>query len=151
MTDTKLSNLVKIYLSDAKWLLRLGLPLTITYFLMNLPMIVSVAFCGHLCEEVQDAAGLATSYLILISVCITFSTGYAVNGLFSQSYGSKNYKLLVSQLHRTLLVSTIIYFGFTLELFINCEYILVFFAPDRIVSRYARKFLLILIPGGLFR
>ena len=53
------------------------------------------------------------------SLCMTYSTGYAVNGLFSQSYGAKNYELLVVQLQKTLLVSTLIYFGFTYEMLIN--------------------------------
>ena len=142
---------MKKYCIELIYLLKLGLPLTFSYFCMFIPFEVSVAFCGHLGKEELDAVGLGASYSYMFGLCFCYAAGYAVNGLFAHSYGARQYHMLTQQLHQAIIVSTLIFMVYVLNFSLLSEYFLLFVAPDAIVARYAAKYLMILIPGILMR
>ena len=111
----------------------------------------TVAFTGHLSKEELDAVGLGSMYFALFSAALTAAIGFAVNGVFAQAFGSKQFEELVVHLQRSLIISTFFFIGFTFFFLLNSEYILVWMAPDEKVSTMAGQFLLILLPGAYFR
>ena len=93
----------KFYLQELKWFLKLGLPLSATYFFNFLQLQIAVAFAGHRSKEELDAIGLANSYYTLVVVSIAVGIGHAFAGRFGDAYGAKRPDLMRDDLHRSII------------------------------------------------
>ena len=91
------------YLQELKWFLKLGLPLSATYFFNFLQLQIAVAFAGHRSKEELDAIGLANSYYTLVVVSISVGIGHAFAGRFGAAYGAKRPDLMRDDLHRSII------------------------------------------------
>ena len=101
----------KFYLQELKWFLKLGLPLSATYFFNFLQLQIAVAFAGHRSKEELDAIGLANSYYTLVVVSLSVAIGHAFSGRFGAAYGAKRPDLMRDDLHRSIIAGLCIIFG----------------------------------------
>ncbi len=124
-----------------------GIPFCVTYVLNYLPLLLIVAFAGHFGLLELDAMGLNITYLSMTTISVGIGISFAVQGEFAQAFGAGDRNSLRENLHRSLIIATIIYFIFCFPLNTNSEAILVLLHQNRNISHLTGNTIIIGTPA----
>uniref|UniRef100_A0A8W8MRJ9 Uncharacterized protein n=1 Tax=Magallana gigas TaxID=29159 RepID=A0A8W8MRJ9_MAGGI len=81
---------VERYRKEAAELLKMSLPMSLTYLLLMLPTLVSLGFCGQMGKEIGDGMELALHITTALGYIVLIGLSSAVDTLFPQIHGTGN-------------------------------------------------------------
>ncbi|KAK2174351.1 hypothetical protein NP493_810g01016 [Ridgeia piscesae] len=110
---------------------------------------ISLIFCGHLGDPIQlDGAALGISMINVTSTAIALGLGTACDTFFSQTFGSRNKKLMGVYAQKAVYIFLLVLMPcFAVHLNFGSFLALVGQHPE--VSRLAGRYLVIFMPGAL--
>ena len=126
------------------WLL--GWPLLIINTCNMAMQPITSMVVGKLGKEELDAVALASTLVGIIGWSTIIGFGTVCSTLFSQTFGSKNLKLMGIQLQRCLILHLLLV-TLLVPIFFNLGYILQHTGQDPVVAKLAGEYLIIFTPG----
>ncbi|XP_052686930.1 multidrug and toxin extrusion protein 2-like [Crassostrea angulata] len=138
---------VERYRKEAAELLKMSLPMSLTYFLLMLPTLVSLGFCGQMGKEIGDGMELALHITTALGYIVLIGLSSAVDTLFPQIHGTGNVGEIGSVLQRSILIMLVCCLLCSAVL-LNSGLCFRLIGQDAVVARIAGEYGTVLI-GGL--
>ncbi|CAL8084297.1 unnamed protein product [Calicophoron daubneyi] len=131
---------------EAKEIISLAIPISVTSIASFLLGPVSVAFCGHLGESQLATIGLATSVFNVFGMYVVMGLVTAGDTIFSQTYGSSLASRMDAQLIKTTVLITLCCVP-SCAIYLWSEPLLLLLGQNPLVSKLTARFLMYLIPA----
>ncbi|GAQ90226.1 hypothetical protein KFL_006150080 [Klebsormidium nitens] len=124
---------------ELKALCRIAWPVAVANCLMNLRLLISLAFLGRL------GGGLALTTVNVTAQAVMFGLALALEPLLGGAYGAKDFKAMGAWLQRSLLILWLTGVPISI-LWLNAEPILIACAQDPAIAHVTGAFLRYLLP-----
>ncbi|KAI0220142.1 Multidrug and toxin extrusion protein 1 [Lamellibrachia satsuma] len=130
-------------------ILRLSWPVVATQVFQMLVGPISLIFCGHLGDRIQlDGAALGISMINVTCISIAQGLGSACDTFFSQTFGSKNKKLVGVYVQKAMYIFLLVLMP-CYAVHLNLGSFLPLMGQNPEVSRLAGRYMVIFMPGAL--
>ncbi len=122
-------------------ILRVGVPLGISYGLMGLSVMSVFRIVASFSEYALAAVGIGNHILQLASLPIVVSIGVATTTLVGQSFGARDLKRAVRTGIVSIIISTVIMIIFSAVFYLNAQSLMSFFTQDMHVISFGIEFM----------